>query len=181
MLARAGLAVQVIEGAPTPGGGTRTRELTLPGFQHDVCSAVHPMAIGSPFFRSLDLERYGLRWLQPEVALAHPLDDGRAAAARRSIDETAAGLGVDAETYRRALAPLVDEAGALFDAALGPLRFPKHPLLMARLGLQAWKPAARFGKRFQAEQARALFAGVAAHGVLPFEAPASAAIAIMLL
>jgi phytoene dehydrogenase-like protein len=139
------------------------------------------MAIGSPFFRQLKLESRGLRWLQPELPLAHPLDGGRAASVARSVAETAQRLGKDAEAYQRVVAPLVAEAQALFEDALAPLHFPQHPLPVARLARHAWKPATRFAKRFGAEEARALFAGVAAHGVLPLEAPVSSAIAIMLL
>ncbi len=127
-LARAGRSVQVIEAAPTVGGGTRTSELTLPGFRHDVCSAIHPLGLGSPFFRSLPLEEHGLRWIQPDAPLAHPLDDGTAVTLERSLEETAAGLGEDAGAYRRLLQPFVRDADALLVDVLAPLRFPRHPV-----------------------------------------------------
>src|SRR5262245_14216405 len=110
-LSQEGWRTLVLEAAETPGGGVRTRERTLPGFLHDVCSAVHPMAVGSPFFRTLDLERHSLRWLQPEIPVAHPLDGGEAAAVRRDLDATARALGVDEPAYRSLLEPYVDRAG----------------------------------------------------------------------
>ena len=180
-LSQEGWKTLVLEAAGTPGGGARTQELTLPGFHHDVCSAVHPMAIGSPFFRTLDLQGNGLRWLQPNVPIAHPLDGGLAAAARRDVIATARELGKDGSAYRSAFEPLIDRASELFRDALAPLRIPEHPVLLARLGLAAWKSASRFATRFHGERARALFAGVAAHGVLPLDAPVSSAIGIMLL
>jgi len=180
-LSQEGWRTLVLEAADTPGGGMRSRELTLPGFRHDVCSAVHPMAIGSPFFRSLDLEGNGLRWLQPDVAVAHPLDGGRAAAARRDLSATARELGEDGPVYRSTFKPWVDRAAKLFPDALAPLRIPEHPLLFAGVGLEAWKPAIRFAKRFHGEPGRALFAGLAAHGVLPLDSFLSSAIGIMML
>jgi len=180
-LLQEGWRTLVLEAADTPGGGARTKELTLPGFRHDVCSAVHPMAISSPFFRTLDLEGNGLRWLQPDVAVAHPLAGRRAAAARRGLSATARELGEDGPVYRSTFAPFVDQAGKLLPDALAPLRIPAHPVLLARLGLEAWKPAIRFAKRFHGEAARALFAGNAAHGVLPLDSILSSAIGIMML
>ena len=137
------------------------------------------MAIGSPFFRTLDLEGNGLRWLQPEVAVAHPLDGGRAAAAGRDLSATARELGNDGPVYRSTFEPFIDQATRLFPDALAPLRIPEHPMLLARLGLEAWKPATGFAKRFHGEPARALFAGNAAHGVLPLDSILSSAIGIM--
>jgi phytoene dehydrogenase-like protein len=180
-LSQKGWKTLVLEAADTPGGGARTGELTLPGFRHDVCSAVHPMAIGSPFFRTLDLERHGLRWLQPDVAVAHPLDDRRAVAVRRDPVATARELGEDEAAYLSTLKPLIDRVEELFGDALAPLRIPDHPVLLARLGWTAWRSATGFAKRFQGEPARALIAGHAAHAVLPLEAFASSAIGIMLL
>jgi phytoene dehydrogenase-like protein len=180
-LSQRGWRTLVLEAADTPGGGARTRELTLPGFRHDVCSAVHPMAIGSPFFRTLGLERQGLRWIQPDVALAHPLDGRRAVAVRRDPVASARELGEDAPVYLSTLKPLIDRAEDLFQDALAPLRIPHHPVLLARLGLTAWRSAAGLAKRFHGEPARALFAGNAAHGVLPLDSFLSSAIGIMLL
>jgi phytoene dehydrogenase-like protein len=180
-LAQHGWKTLVLEGADTPGGGMRTKELTLPGFRHDVCSAVHPMGIGSPFFKALDLEKHGVRWLQPEVAVAHPLDGGRAGVAFRDLEETARRLGLDGARYRRIMMPLVTHLDDLLGDALGPLGIPQHPLLMARLGLSGAQPAAMFAKGFHTEEARALFAGNAAHGIMPLEKLFSTAIGLMLL
>src|SRR3954471_690293 len=137
-IAQAGRPVQVIEAQPTWGGGARSAELTLPGFLHDRCSAIHPLAAGSPFFRSLPLADYGLEWIQPPVAVAHPLDDGSAAALYPSLDDTCAGLGEDGSAYRRLMQPLVAKWAALTREFLQPmLHLPRHPLLLARFGLQA--------------------------------------------
>jgi phytoene dehydrogenase-like protein len=180
-LSQKGRRTLVLEAADTPGGGARTQELTLPGFRHDVCSAVHPMAIGSPFFRTLDLERHGLRWLQPNVAVAHPLDGRRAAAAWRDPVATAHELGEDGPAYLSTFRPLIDRAEELFGDALAPLRIPDHPVLLARLGLTAWRSATGLANRFQGEPARALIAGNAAHAVLPLDSFSSSAIGVMLL
>jgi phytoene dehydrogenase-like protein len=180
-LARAGRSVLVVGAAPTPGGGTRTAELTLPGFEHDVCSAIHPLGIGSPFFRSLPLEQHGLHWIQPPLALAHPFDDGTAAALDRSLEATASSLGPDADAYRALMQPFLDEADNLLQGALGPLRVPRHPLIMARLGLAAGQSAVGFARRhFQGERARAIFGGMSAHSMLPLESPPTATFGIML-
>ncbi len=141
-LARAGLRVQLIEGADTPGGGCRTAELTLPGFRHDVCSAVHPLAASSPFFTSIDLAARGVTLCTPKVAFAHPQDGGRAAAVAGSVEETAGSLGRDAGAYRRLLGPLVREVGLTLPEILAPIRsVPRHPLAMARFGLDGLPPA----------------------------------------
>ena len=179
-LARSGWKTLVLEAADTPGGGTRTKELTLPGFKHDVCSALHPMGVASPFFQSLDLEANGVRWIHPQIPLAHPLDGGRAAVLQRDLEATAAALGEDAARYRRVFAPLVKNFPALMSDALAPLKIPKHPLLMARFGWNAAKPATWFAKGFRSEEARALFAGNAAHGVMPLTKMMSSAIGLML-
>jgi phytoene dehydrogenase-like protein len=176
VLARAGREVTVLEAEDTVGGGCRSAELTLPGYVHDVCSTVHTLAAGSPMLRDLPLPEL----VQPEVPLAHPLDDGTAVVALRSVAETAAGLGVDARAYARLFEPLAREE--LFDAVLGPLRLPPHPVLMARFGLGAVRSAIGLARsRFAGERARALFAGCAAHSMLPLSAPASAAYGMMLL
>jgi phytoene dehydrogenase-like protein len=186
-LAQAGRSVVVYEAAETIGGGARTQELTLPGFRHDVCSAIHPLAAGSPFFRSLPLERYGLEWVYPPAPLAHPLDGG-AAILERSLGLMQATLGTsDAAAWRRLFAPFVEEWESLAPGILGPLRpgFQlAHPLLslqMARFGVSALQPARSLAERtFHGEQARALFAGMSAHALLPLERPVSAAIALVL-
>src|SRR5213076_529781 len=180
-LAREGLSVSVLEANDTIGGGCRSAALTLPGFLHDVCSAFHPMGAASPFFRALDLGREGLEWIEPPAALAHPLDDGTAVLLERSVDATAAGLGPDGRAYRRLVEPLVGEWDDLAADALGPLvRIPRHPFVLARLGLPGLLPARMLARRaFGTERARALFAGLAAHSVLPLDAPLTASFALM--
>jgi phytoene dehydrogenase-like protein len=181
-LARAGLAVHVIEGAGTPGGGCRTAELTLPGFRHDVCSAVHPLAAASPFFRQLDLAALGVRLCTPKVAFAHPLDGGRAAAVAGSVEETAGGLGLDAGAYRRLLGPLVRDVSLTLPDILAPLRsVPGHPAAMARFGLNGLLPASLLARRLHTEEGRALLAGVAAHAMLPLTAPVTGAFGLVLM
>jgi phytoene dehydrogenase-like protein len=180
-LAQAGKSVLVLEGRDTIGGGTRTAELTLPGFKHDVCSALHPLGVASPFFRELPLAQYGLEWIAPPASLAHPLDDGSAVMLEGTVAQTAANLGPDAAAYRRLMGPLVRGWQALLDDVLGPLRFPSHPLLMARFGLSALLPAATLARTaIRGEHTRAMFAGMAAHAMLPLTAPATAAIGLML-
>jgi phytoene dehydrogenase-like protein len=180
-LAQAGLKTLVLEAASTVGGGTRTKQLTLPGFHHDVCSAVHPTGVASPFFQSLHLEDHGLQWVHPEVPLAHPLDGGRAAVLHSSVDETADGLGCDGAAYRFLFEEIVSRAGDLFPGVFTPLSFPKHPLLMARFGLAAMQPAALLANTlFRTDAARALLAGNAAHSVLPLEHVFTSAIAVLL-
>lgn len=180
-LARAGWKILVVEAAPTPGGGTRTEELTLPGFHHDVCSAVHPTAIASPFFQSLELENHGLKWCHPEIPLAHPLDGGRAAVLHRSLAETADGLGRDGYRYRLLFETLVNEAHNLYPSIFTPLSLPRHPLLMARFGLPAALPAELLARAaFVTDEGRALLAGNAAHSVLPLTQPFTSAIGVLL-
>ncbi|MFL5291490.1 MAG: phytoene desaturase family protein [Myxococcales bacterium] len=178
-LARKGLRVRVHEAEPTIGGGTRSAELTLPGFVHDVCSAIHPMAAGSPFFRGLPLAQHGLEWIQPDVAFAHPLPDGSAVAAVRSVEETASGLGEDARRYRRLMGPLAEGFSRLLGDVLGPMvRLPRHPLVLARFGWRAALPSSRLP--FRGVRARALMAGAAAHSFLPLDAPFSGSFALIL-
>ena len=180
-LARQGHSVLVIEAAATIGGGTRTAALTLPGFVHDVCSAVHPFAVASPFFKTLPLAEHGLELVHPLAPLAHPLDDGTVAVLERSIDETGGSLGIDATAYRRLMEPLAAHAEILFDELLGPLRIPRHFLAAARFGLRAIQPATMLARRtFAGEQARALLAGLAAHSILPLERWSTAAVALVL-
>jgi phytoene dehydrogenase-like protein len=179
-MAREGASVLVLEGAPDVGGGTRTTELTLPGFRHDVCSACHPMAILSPFFRGLPLETHGLRWVKPLASVAHPLDGQPAVLLRRSMSATARALGVDGSAYERLLAPfLVDPLGLLADV-LGPLRLPERPLRMLRFALNGLRSASGLARdRFEGERARALFAGCAAHAILPLDRLLSAAVGLI--
>ena len=180
-LAQAGCHVTVLEAADTIGGGTRSAELTLPGFVHDICSAIHPMGIASPFFRALPLADFGLNWIHPPVPLAHPLDDGTAVLLHRSMEETAAGLGADGPAYRTLFAPLVADCDALLDATLRPLVPPHHPFTLARFGWHGMRSARGLAEsRFSGERARALFAGIGAHSVMPLEAPFSASFALML-
>jgi len=163
------------------GGGTRSEELTLPGFVHDVCSAIHPLAAASPFFGSLRLNELGLEWVESPAPLAHPLDDGSAVVLERSVVATANGLGEDARAYRRAYEPLVRDWPLLRGELLGPLiHRPRHPVALTRFGLRALLPAATAARLFHGERARALFAGVAAHSILPLEAAGSAASGFLL-
>ena len=180
-LARQDLSVAVYEAEATVGGGTRTRELTLPGFKHDLCSAIHPMAKASPFLQSLPLEEYGLEWIHPEVPVAHPLDDQPAGALFHCLEQTVAHLEEDGETYRRSIGPLIHSWKQLLPDILAPFSLtPGHPFTMARFGLQALRSAEGFTRRFDTSKARALFAGLAGHGILPFDKPATAAIGLVL-
>jgi phytoene dehydrogenase-like protein len=180
-LAGAGRSVQVLEAAADPGGGCRTAELTLAGFRHDVCSAVHPLALASPFLREMPLERLGLELVQPPAALAHPLDDGSAAVLERSLEATAGWLGEDGATWQRLLGPLARHGVELAGAVLDPLRLPRHPLLLARFGRDGARSAARLATaRFDGERARGLLAGIAAHAMLPLERPPTAGYALLL-
>lgn len=181
-LAQEGLSVLVIEGKDTIGGGTRTMGLTLPGFQHDVCSAIHPLGLASPFLRNLPLEQYGLEWIHPDAPLAHPLEGGRVVMLERSLDETAARLGKDGKAYRRLMQPLTESWEALMDDFLGPLPFPpKNPFLMTQFGIKAILSANGLAKlHFNDEPARALFAGMSGHSIMPLDWPSTAAFGLML-
>ncbi|MGZ3650062.1 MAG: phytoene desaturase family protein [Bdellovibrionota bacterium] len=181
-LAQGGKSVLVLEASEVVGGGTRTAELTLPGFHHDICSAVHPLAAASPFFRSLPLEKFGLEWVQPTAAVAHPLSEGRCVLLRRGLEETARGLGPDEATYLRLLAPLVKKGESLFSEVLRPpLHFPSRPLALARFGALALFPARDYARLFfRGERAQALFAGIAAHCNAPLEQPATASVGLLL-
>ncbi len=181
-VAQSGGKVLVIEGAATVGGGMRSAELTLPGFVHDVCSAIHPLTAVSPFLRTLPLDKFGLEWVTPPAEAAHPLDGGEAVIVRRSVDETAAGLGQDAGAYRALFGWLTRRSDDLFEDLLGPLPIPpRHPLLLARFGLRALLPASLLAKlAFRGERARAVFGGMACHSIMPLELPATAAFGLML-
>jgi phytoene dehydrogenase-like protein len=177
---KAGLSVLLIEGADEIGGGLRTAELTIPGFKHDVCSAVHPMALASPFFSALPLSLHGLEYIQPIIPAAHPLDDGTAAILYRSITETSNDLGADGQAYLDLIGPLVQNFDKLVGNLLSPLTFPKHPLLLAGFGLDALQSASRVSKRFSTEKAKGLWAGMAAHAIQPLSNLATAAIGMVL-
>jgi phytoene dehydrogenase-like protein len=183
-LAREGRAVQVLERAAEIGGGSRSAELTLPGFIHDVCSSIHPFGRTSPFFVEADLERFGLRWIEPSAAVAHPLDDGSAVVVTRDVDATARTLGADRDAYRRLLGPLVRGFGSLLPDILAPFHVPLRPrraLSLAWFGIQALQPATWLTGRFRGDPARALFAGVAAHSVLRLDEPISSGAGLALL
>ncbi len=185
-LAREGREVTVFEGASTVGGGTRTRELTLPGFRHDVCSAIHPFGRISPAFREIGLERHGVRWLQPPAAIGHPLDDGTAVLLTGDVDATAERLGDahDAAAYRRLMGALVAGWAALMPDVLAPFHIPlrpSHAIGLARFGIVALGSAVRLGRRFRGERARALIAGAAAHSQLSLTERVSAASALVML
>ncbi|MEA2238831.1 MAG: hypothetical protein QOC81_3555 [Thermoanaerobaculia bacterium] len=181
VLARAGLSVLLLEAHETIGGGARTAELTLPGFHHDVCSAIHPMAVVSPFFQTLPLKEHGLEWRESPYAIAHPLDDGTAAVLELSIDKTASRFGADGDAYRKLMHPFSGHAAALFDEILRPIRLlPHHPLLLARFGLNGARSALAVAKRFRGDAARALFGGCAAHSFLPLDAAGSASFGLVL-
>ncbi len=181
-LARNGASVLVLEAADSIGGGTRTAELTLPGYHHDVCSAAHPLGILSPFLSRLPLEEHGLTWIQPIASVAHPLDGEPAVILRKSLNLTANSLGQDAAAYKRVVGPFLHHPEALIAEILGPAHLPRHPLLLAGFGAPALLPATVLGRRwFRGERARALLAGCAAHSILPLTRPVSAAIGLLFL
>jgi phytoene dehydrogenase-like protein len=181
VLARAGRRVLVLEAKETIGGGTRTEELTLPGFRHDVCSAIHPMSLVSPFLQTLPLAEHGLEWRESPFAIAHPLDDGSAAVMELSIDKTAARLGRDGDAYRALMQPFARNATALFDEILRPIRlFPRHPFVLASFGLAGLRSGLSLAKRFKGDAARALFGGCAAHSFMPLDRAASASFGLAL-
>jgi phytoene dehydrogenase-like protein len=180
-LAQAGKSVLVLEARNSIGGGCRSAELTLPGFVHDVCSAIHPLGLGSPFFKTLPLGEHGLEWIHPPAPVAHPMDDGTAVLIERSVEETAAGLGPDGKAYRSLMGPLAADWNGLATDLLGPLAIPRHPVSLARFGMKAIRSARGLAEScFEGERARAVFAGIAGHAILPLERPATAAIALVL-
>src|SRR5438270_993621 len=182
VLAQAGLQAEVFEAETTPGGGARTLELTLPGFRHDFGSAVHPMAAGSPFFSSLPLPEYGLGWIHAPAPLAHPLDDGTAVMLEQDLSDAARALGEDGKAWDNLMRPFVERWPEFATEILSPLmRIPRHPILLAKFGLQAL-PSANFlaNRLFKSERAKALFAGLAAHSFLALTEPLSAAFGIIL-
>jgi phytoene dehydrogenase-like protein len=174
-------AVLLLEAAQTIGGGVRSADLTLPGFIHDVCSTVQPLSLASPFFRQLDLAQYGLEWIQPEIPLAHPFEDGSALFLHRSLAVTADALGPDGRAYKRLLQPFVDHEKLLLADILQPLHFPENPLLMTRFALPALRSLRNLvEKKFNSDRTRALFAGLAAHAMIPLEQTATAAFGMIL-
>ena len=180
-LARAGKSVCVYEANGTVGGGARTAELTLPGFLHDVCSAVHPLAAGSPFFSKLPLDKYGLEFIYPSVCLAHPFDDGTAVVLNRSVALTSKSLGQDGAAYKKLFLPVVERWNELTNDLLGPPRFPRHPLIAAGFGVHAIRSAKGLAESiFVKNKTRAFFAGLAAHSFLALDRFATAAFALML-
>jgi phytoene dehydrogenase-like protein len=180
-LAAAGLSVIVFEAKAVIGGGMRTSELTLPGFWHDVCSAIHPLGVGSPFFKKLPLQNYGLEWVFPPAALANPFDDGTAAVLKQSVEETAMTLGEDREAYIRVIKPLLRDFEKILPDILNPVAIPQHPFGMLKFGLKAIMPATSFCKTyFKGERARCLFSGMAGHFMLPLDNVLTASFGLVL-
>ena len=179
--AKAGLQVEVLEAADTPGGGTRSSELTLPGLIHDECSGFHPLAVDTPFSREFDLARHGLTWRWPDVQFTHPLDGGRGGVGLRSVTGTAAGLGRDGRRWRRVFGPLTEQFDKIAADFLRPMvRVPAHPVALARFGALASLPASVLARAWSSEEARALFGGVAAHALRDLSTPMSSAIGVAL-
>ncbi len=180
-LARAGHSVCVFEAKATIGGGCRSAALTLPGFTHDICSAIHPLGLGSPFMRTLPLSDFGLAWIQPDIPVAHPLDDGTAVALHRSLAETAQSIGRDGDAWRTLFQKPVNDWEMLAPTLLGPLPLPRHPLAMANIGIRAFWPATKLAEfMFREPRARAIFAGLAAHAILPLEQIFTASFGLLL-
>ena len=180
-LQQSGLSVLILEAKDSIGGGLRSAELTLPGFVHDICSAIHPLAAGSPFFNTLPLEEHGLEYIYPEIAAAHPFDDGTAAALQGSVEKTAASLGIDREAYIRLLKPLVRSWPGMAPDVLAPLHFPEHPIDMAAFGLNALRSASSLAGKFKTKAARGLWAGMAAHSLQPLTNLSTSAIGLVLM
>lgn len=181
VLQQAGLSVLLVEAKDTIGGGLRSEELTLPGFVHDVCSAIHPLAAASPFFKTLPLQQYGLEFIYPPIAAAHPFTDGTAAALYKSIPETVQLLGEDASSYQKLMQPLTDDWAKIAADVLGPLNFPKNPVAMARFSLHALTSATQLAKRFHTREAKGLWAGMAAHSMQPLSNLTTSAIGLVLM
>lgn len=180
-LQQKGLSVLIIEGKDEIGGGLRSAELTLPGFVHDICSAIHPLAIGSPFFETLPLNQHGLEYIIPEIAAAHPFDDGTEAVVYNSIHKTAKSLGIDEKAYLNLMEPVVNDWPGIASDVLGPLTFPKKPFDMAAFGLKALTSATFLSKRFKTKEAKGLWAGMAAHSIQPLTNLSTSAIGLVLL
>lgn len=180
-LQQAGLSVLIMEAKASIGGGLRSAELTLPGFVHDICSAIHPLAAGSPFFKTLPLEQFGLEYIYPEVAAAHPFDDGTAAALFGSVENTAETLGIDRETYISLIKPLVGNWPDMVKDLLAPLHFPKHPIDMASFGLNALRSATSLAGKFRTQEAKGLWGGMAAHSLQPLSNLSTSAFGLVLI
>ena len=180
-LRQEGLSVLLIEGKDVIGGGLSSAEFTLPGFVHDVCSAIHPLALGSPFFSTLPLADHGLTYLQPDLAAAHPFDGGTAAVLAHSVEETAKALGADEQLYLDIFKPVVRDWPLIAADVLAPLHFPKHPIAMAQFGLKALTSATFLAKRFKTKEAKGLWAGMAAHAIQPLTNLSTSAIALVLM
>jgi phytoene dehydrogenase-like protein len=178
-LALEGLSVKIFEASDTVGGGMRTKELMTAGYKHDVCSAIHPMAASSPFLKKLPLNDYGLEWIQPDYAAAHPLDSGEAGILSRDLHETAFLLEEDEAYYKKLVEPIVSNWEGLTHDFLGPLSVPKHPIALASFGLKGLLPASMLKRKFKTEKASALFAGMAAHSILPLNSIATSAIGLV--
>jgi phytoene dehydrogenase-like protein len=178
---REGLNVLVVESKSVAGGGLRTAEITLPGFKHDICSAIHPLAASSPFFNTLPLSKFGLEYIYPGIAAAHPFDDGTEAVLMPSLKETASRLGKDEKKYLRIIQPVVEAWPEIENDVLAPFHFPAHPLKMAKFGMSALTSAVHLSKQFSTKQARGLWAGVAAHSIQPLSNVATSAIALVLM
>src|SRR4029077_11222181 len=180
VLARAGLWRRVLEAADTVGGGARSPDLTLPGFVHDVCSAIHPLGVASPFFRTLPLAEHGVEWIDPPAALAHPFDDGTAVLLERWAEAAGSVLAEDGDRWRRLFAPLVADAEPLLEDLLAPLHLPAHPLTLARFSARAAPPATTLARlSFRGVKARGVFAGLSAHSMLRLDRPPSAAFGLV--
>ena len=179
-LQQQGLSVLIVEGRDTIGGGLRSAELTLPGFIHDVCSAIHPMAVASPFFKTLPLENHGLEFIHPQLSAAHPFGNGEVAVLADSVDTTAALLDKDAKVYQKLIAPLVEAWPSIAEDVLAPLGIPNNPVQYTKFGLNAIRSAHAISKRFATEKAKGLWAGMAAHSMLPLTNLSSAAIGLVL-
>ncbi|MBV9963799.1 MAG: NAD(P)/FAD-dependent oxidoreductase [Parafilimonas sp.] len=180
-LQQQGINTILFEAKSTIGGGMRSGELTLPGLVHDICSAVFPVVAASPFFKQLPLQKFGLDFIHPTFAAAHPFDDGTTAMIHHSIEKTAHSLGIDEKAYQKLLLPLYKNSNKIFPFILSPFHFPKHPFVLAEFGLNALQPASLFSKKFKTREAKGLFAGMAAHGMLPFSKVASSAIALVMM
>jgi phytoene dehydrogenase-like protein len=178
---QAGLSVLLLEAKEGIGGGLRTAELTLPGYFHDVCSAIHPMAAGSPFFKTLPLEKYGLEFIYPAIEASHPFDDGTSVELHRSVDQTAESFEQDRQAYLSLMKPLLANWSDIESDVLAPLRFPQHPLKMMQFGYSGLSSSLRMAKRFHGRKARGLWAGMAAHSILPLSAVSTSAVAMVLM
>jgi len=181
LLQQQGLSVLILEGKDVIGGGLSSAELTLPGFVHDVCSAIHPLAVASPFFKTLPLANHGLEYLYPSLAAAHPFDNGTAAILDHSIEKTAKHLGADEQTYTAIMKSVVGAWPLIDEDILGPLHFPKHPFALAEFGFKALTSATTFSKRFKTAEAKGLFAGMAAHAIQPLSNLSTSAIGLVLM